>query len=240
MKNIEFSLILPCYNEGPTFEASVKKIVNALKGKKYEIIFVEDKSTDNTDDSVRRLVKSLKNAKAIFHKKNLGRGKSVTDGIYEARANICGFMDVDCEISPTYVPVFVKEVKKGADLVVGKRFYEKGLGSLSRLVTSKVYAYLVRKVLNLPIEDTETGYKFFNKNSIVKIVRQVKDKGWFWDTEICARANMAKLTIVEIPVLFIRRPDKKSTVRILPDSINYLKKLIDFRKSFQTLNAKQV
>lgn len=229
MKGLDFSLILPCYNEGSTFEGSVNKIVNSLKGYKYEIIFVEDKSLDDTRIKVEKLVKKLKGVKAIYHKKNMGRGKSVSDGILASSANVCGYIDVDCEISPRYIPLFIKEVRLGSDLVVGERFYEKGVKSIGRVVASKVYSSLVRILLKLPVKDTESGYKFFNKHETVKVLKKARDYKWFWDTEICARAHYAGLNISQIPVLFVRRPEKKSTVKLIPDSIEYFLKLMSFR-----------
>lgn len=78
MKNPDVSVILACYNEGPTFEASVRKIVSVLKKNKWtwEIIFVEDKSLDKTKKTVEKLVKTISNSRAIYHGANMGRGKS--------------------------------------------------------------------------------------------------------------------------------------------------------------------
>src|SRR3989344_8512373 len=100
MSKIDLSIIVPCYNEGPTFEDSVEKIVVVLKTqkKKWEIIFVEDNSIDDTKKTVEKLTQKYKNIRAIFHKKNEGRGKSVSDGIKTAKGNICGYLDVDLEV----------------------------------------------------------------------------------------------------------------------------------------------
>ena len=230
MGKLDFSLILPAYNEGPTFEKSVGKIISELNKTKndWEIIFVEDKSSDRTKASVEKFVETNKRFRAIFHKKNLGRGQSVVDGIKLSKAPICGYMDVDCEVAPTYIPLFLKEVKNGTDLVVGKRFYEKEYRSLTRFISSKVYARLIKLIFKLPVSDTECGYKFFNRKKIVKVLPDVLDKGWFWDTEICAVSYWKGLKISEIPVLFIKRREKKSTVKLVPGSIDYLKKAFSF------------
>ncbi|KKS83244.1 MAG: Glycosyl transferase family 2 [Candidatus Gottesmanbacteria bacterium GW2011_GWA1_43_11] len=231
MKKPDYSLVLACYNEGPTFEESLNKIYSQVEKMKgvWEIIFVEDKSTDDTRAAVEKFVRENKNAKAIYHNRNLGRGKSVADGIMASRGDICGYIDVDCEIAPTYIPLFVKEIENGRDMVVGKRFYESGLKSITRVVASKVYASIIKLFLDVPIEDTEAGYKFFRRKTILPILKKTRDKHWFWDTEICARTSRAGLAIGEIPVLFIRRPEKKSTVKLIPDSINYISSLIKFR-----------
>ncbi len=229
MKRPDFTLILPCYNEGPTFEASVGKIVSSLRGKNYRILFVEDGSSDGTKIRVENLTKKIRHADAIYHRVNMGRGRTVTDGIKASKTNICGFMDVDCEVSPSYIPLFVKEIANGADVAVGKRFYEKKWKSLGRVLSSQVYAAVVKSLVKLPIDDTEAGYKFFNRSNIVKVLKEVHDDGWFWDTEICARANAVGLKLSQIPVLFIKRHEKRSTVKLIPDSIDYLVKLLNFK-----------
>ena len=241
MQKVDFSLILACYNESTTFEKSVREIISVLNNLKrnWEIIFVEDKSTDETKKSVEKLAREIENAqlrqgyagqvRAIFHTKNEGRGKSVSDGIRTAKGIICGYLDVDLEVSASYIPLFIEEIEKGYDMVVGKRFYESNFRSVARFIASRVYAFAVKQILNIPIEDTEAGYKFFKRYRILPILSSVHDKHWFWDTEICARAYWKGLKITQVPVLFVKRIDKKSTVRLIPDSWNYVIKLLKFR-----------
>ena len=233
MSKVAVSVILPCFNEGTTFERSVEQVIHELRKlrKNWEIIFVEDKSTDNTRSSVENLATKIDNARAVYHSKNQGRGKSVADGIKTSRGNICGYLDVDLEVSQRYIPLFIKEVEEGSELVVGKRFYEgEGLKSIPRFLASKVYAFAVKILFNCQIEDTEAGYKFFNRAKILPILKKVKSKHWFWDTEICVIASLKNLKIEQIPVLFKRRDGKKSTVKLFPDTIDYLKNLIRLKK----------
>lgn len=238
MSKTAVSIILPCYNEGQTFEKSVRqiiKVLNSLK-KPWEIIFVEDKSTDKTKKTIEKLVDQIKNFQAIYHPQNQGRGKSVADGIKAAKGKICGYLDVDLEVSEKYIPLFVKEIENGNDLVAGHRFYEGGLKSLSRYLSSKIYSFIVMSLFRIPIRDTEAGYKFFRRSKIIPILSKVQNKHWFWDTEICARAYLAGLKISEIPILFVRRYDKKSTVKLIPDTIDYIRNLI--RLKSQISNSK--
>lgn len=231
MAKIYLSVIIPCYNEGPTFEKSVEKIINVLNKlkKSWEIIFVEDKGVDETRNSINGLNKKIKNSKSIFHTRNKGRGRSVADGILIAKGDICGYLDVDLEVSADYIKVFVSEIERGADLAVGKRFYESNFKSLSRVILSKVYAFIVKTFLKIPIADTEAGYKFFRRKRILPILVKVKSNHWFWDTEICARTYWSGLNVSEVPVMFIRRTDKKSTVKLLSDTIAYIKEIMRFR-----------
>lgn len=232
MNDVDVSIILACYNEGPTFGHSVRRIIAACQKlkKTWEIIFVEDKSTDNTLERIKSLQSKIKNSKLVIHSKNQGRGISVSDGIRTSRGKICGFLDVDLEVRENYIPLFVSEIENGADMVVGKRYYEKGFDSILRFIASYVYSFLVAAMIKIPVSDTEAGYKFFRRDKILPVISKVAAKHWFWDTEICARAYWSGLRINQIPVLFVRRRDKKSTVRLVPDTIDYLKNLFFLRR----------
>lgn len=225
----EFSLILPCYNEEEHVIESVDRIFLVLKKfyNNFEIIFVEDNSTDNTKQILKQIVKKYeKHARVIFHDQNLGRGASVCDGILNSKSEIVGFIDIDCEISPYYIPIFVDRIMEGFEIVVANRVYELTIFSFHRWFASKAYAKLTKILFGLEINDTESGYKFFKKQKIKPVLNNTLDKRWFWDTEICVRANSKGLKISEIPVVFLKRKDKTSTVNLLSDSIIYIYNLI--------------
>ncbi len=236
MSKVKISVVIPCYNEGITFEKSVSDITRVLKSlnNDWEIIFVEDKSIDQTKQTIEKIIKNTPGVRAIFHLKNEGRGKSVADGIKVSKGAICGFLDVDGEISPTYIPVFINEIEKRNDMVIATRFYESNNRFL-RYLASKIYSVLVNKILDLPFKDTEAGFKFFKRSKILHVINKTNDNRWFFDTEICTRAYFGGLKISEVPVLFIRRVDKKSTVRLIPDSIEYFKKAMNFRSKVKRM-----
>ncbi len=231
-KDIYFSLVLAVFNEGKIFEDSISKIVKVLdKLPSWEIIFVEDKSTDGSREVLKKILPTVKNARAIFHSKNQGRGRTVSDGIKDARGEVVGFIDVDLEISPDYIPLFIKEIEKGYDVVVGERQYARNVKAGVRVLASTLYSLIVKVLLNLPIKDTESGYKFFRTKNILPVLNQTQDKGWFWDTEIVALSFYQGLKIHDLPVVFKRRMDKQSTVKIFEDSLEYLKRILVFKKN---------
>lgn len=235
MKKIKLSLILACYNEGPTLATNLKKIKEVLDSTIYiwEIICIDDKSDDETYRILSSFAKGKKNVHIFKHETNIGRGGTVQDGIKIAKGDVVGFIDVDLEISPIYIPEFIRSVESGWDVVIATRIYKESLTSLFRWVLSKGYNQLTKYYLSLKFKDTEAGYKFFNQKKILGIVRETKDQGWFFDTEIVARSFYKKLKIKEIPVLFLRREDKQSTVRILHDTIAYLKAIVRFKKEIK-------
>ena len=236
----ELSLVLPCYNEAQHIDKSIERIIQTLEDSRltYEVILIDDKSKDDTAKHIKNIVKKNKNIRAFFHKENFGRGGTVKDGILKSRANIVGFIDIDLEVLPDYIPHILRVLKNGeADMVVGQRHYPFHffpIDHLLRLILSNGYTFMVRNLLYLPIHDTESGYKFFIKKKIIPVLTKTQDMHWFWDTEITARALMDGLRVKEVPVLFLRNEEKTSTVKLIPDTIDYFKAIIKFKRSLMT------
>src|SRR5262249_44653735 len=132
-----------------------------------------------------------------------------------------------------YIPSLVRAVERGADVAVLRRIYAFQLGSLDRYVMSRGYSFLVRKMLGVTLLDTETGYKFFRREILLPVIDAIEDRRWFWDTEFMVRAARRGLRIEEIPGAYIRRTDKRSTVRGIRDSIDYFGRLVRFRRALR-------
>ncbi len=225
------SLVLPCFNEAEHFVESIDHIFQVLTNLKqnFEIIFVDDKSQDNTVNLIQEFIKNHpRHTRSIYHTINQGRGFSVTEGIRLSRGKYVGFIDIDCEISPRYIPDCIKLLDKGFDLVCGQRRYKVTAYSLIRAIASKMYSTLTHILLHPAVADTEAGYKFFRREKILPVLKLTQDRGWFWDTEIIIRAQQAGLKIIGYDVNFIKRTDKTSTVNIFSDAFIYLFKLFKF------------
>jgi SAM-dependent methyltransferase len=80
------------------------------------------------------------------------------------------------------------------------------------------------------VSDSESGYKFFRRETVLALLAETRDPGWFWDTEIMIRAVRAGCRIVEVPCLFLRNFRKPSTVRGIRDSLVYLLRVAAFRR----------
>lgn len=235
-RRLELSLVLPCYNESGLFLDSVARIIDVLDTStiSYEIIFVDDKSADTTASLIAHLIASSGKShtfRAVYHEKNMGRGKTVVDGILKAKGIVVGYIDIDCEVDPVYIPAMVSLIlQKKADVVIGKRYYRSTPKAVIREVLSRGYQWISDLMIGTGGMDTETGYKFFSREGIVPILTKAKSRGWFWDTEIMVYAKRAGLRIMEVPVLFLRRFDKQSSVNIVSDTLDYMMNLVRFRK----------
>ena len=231
------SLVLACYNEAEHLRESFREIKDVLEGQNrpFEVIFVDDVSRDDTRLILREIQEANKglDLRVVLHETNQGRGTTVTDGFRAARGTITGFLDVDLEVHPRYIPSLVRAIERGADVATVRRIYAFQLGSLDRYVMSRGYSWLVRALLGVKIRDTETGYKFFRRDVLLPVLDEIQDPGWFWDTEFMARAERRGLRIEEIPGAYVRRGDKTSTVRGLRDSLRYFGKLLAFRRQLR-------
>lgn len=246
---MDLSLVIACYNESNHLQRSFNKIVGVLRETKWqcECIFVDDDSSDNTRDIIKGIVNDNPDIqiKYIFHERNSGRGQTVTDGLKVSSGAVIGFLDIDLEIPAYYIIPAVSLIKSGlADFVMARRIYKYGfsLNGLLRHILSRGYNFLARHMLRFTFEDSEAGFKFFNRDKILPILDVVKDKKWFWDTEIVAYADRFGLKIVLLPTLFIRDCGKKTTVKLVGDSLNYFISLVKFRKRFfrQRTNGEKV
>jgi glycosyltransferase involved in cell wall biosynthesis len=230
---LDLSLIVPCYNEGTHLAASVATVVEVLEATpwSWEIVFVDDGSQDDTRAIIRRLCAGEPRCRYLFHEANRGRGAAFKTGFANSQGRVTGFLDIDLEVQAHYIATLVNEIERhGADVATGKRHYSlRQTGALHRAALSFVYRRLCDVLLSLDIEDSETGCKFFKRATATRAVLDSENDGWFWDTEVMARARLANLSIHEIPVLFLRRADKASTVRVWRDSWDYLRALHDFR-----------
>lgn len=236
---IDLSLVIACYNDGEHLETSIREIERTLGQTRYtyELIVIDDCSPDGSAQVVARCCESRPNARMVLHQVNVGRGGTVAEGMKLGRGRYVGFLDIDLEVHARYIPSMLLALENGYDGATAYRYYEVrwSLETFLRHIISTGYRMLCRLLLRMPYQDTETGYKFFKKEKILPLLEQTQNQGWFWDTEIMWLCHRHRLNIIEIPALFIRRADKKTTVRPFRDSIVYLIELIKFRKRIRNL-----
>lgn len=234
MNNPVVSIIIACYNEESLLKQSVAEIVATMDASAYtyEFIFIDDASQDRTPELIREICNGQDNFRYLCHAENVGRGGTVTEGLRLARGKIAGFLDIDLEVHPRYIPQLVSSIESGTyEVGTISRVYDLSWRPLSllRTVLSLGYRRIVNSTLGLPLTDTETGYKFFSRRRIMPILDECQNRGWFWDTEVMALSHQAGLRILEIPGPFVRRHDKKSSVRLFRDTLTYAKELAQFR-----------
>lgn len=245
MSDLDLSVIIACYNEHDTLATSVDELVVVLAQSplRYELVYVDDASRDDTTAIIGDCVSRYPSipAHVIKHPVNTGRGRAVTDGFRAAHGRIVGYLDIDLEVHARYIPSMVDAIDRlGYDVATGRRFYEISRSGIVRAASSLIYHGLVRATLGLPYRDTETGFKFFRRDALARVIDRPSHPGWFWDTEIMAYCLLEELRVTEIPCVFQRRSDKVSSVRLVPDTIDYLRSLVKFRPIYRAACASRV
>ncbi len=240
-QNLDLSVILACYNEEDILIDSFKIIKEVLDKTlfKYEIIFVDDYSKDSTVELISVIMKENDNVRLIRHSRNMGRGKAVEDGIKASQGKIAGFLDIDLQVPAHYIIPLVIEIENGVDIATAHRIYKIRLHMINRYILSRGYNILLNILLKTGMKDTETGFKFFKREKILSILEEIKDKHWFWDTEVMVRSYLKGYLIKEVPCLCIRREVEKSTVKIFKDTIHYFISLWRFKKEIDPIRLKK-
>jgi len=239
--DIDLSIILPCYNEAMFLERNVESLQRVFDKTpyNYEIIIAEDGSTDGTDKIAERISRKNNRVLYLHHDKRLGRGRAVSNAIKISKGKVVGFVDSDLQTPAEELPPLVREVYDGkSDFVIGSRIYEKYFFYFYRIIPSMIYVYIIKLLFRTKLNDTLAGCKFFNREKILPVLEKVKDNHWFWDTEISLLAEWSGLKVTEIKVNFYTKEFIKkrvSKVNMFKDTVDYVKKIIEFKKRMKHL-----
>jgi len=160
---VDFSVVVPVLNEEESVEELVSQINKAFdKSKKsFEIIFIDDGSTDKTPDLIKDLQKTNKNISLYSFKKNLGKSPALMLGFKKARGRFIVTMDADLQDDPVNISPLYNELKRGNfDLVTGwrKNRKDKVLKKISSKLFNKV---AVRLLFGSHLNDLNSGLKIF-------------------------------------------------------------------------------
>jgi glycosyltransferase involved in cell wall biosynthesis len=216
-KMVEFTLVLPSYNEEKYLEKCVTAVKSKLKDKDYEIIIVEDGCTDKTPQIAEKLAKGDKKIKHIHSDIKLGRGKAVRNAFEIATGKYIGFVDVDLAVDIKYLDELLKYIKK-YDVVTGSKFLEESEVNRPRLrqFTSSMYHAIIRLLFSAKnITDAQCGFKMFSREFVEKVGKHTLEDSWAWDTEIVVLANVTDFSTKEIPVAWKEKRRTRTPIRRL-------------------------
>lgn len=161
------SIIIPFYNEQESLPVLLKELEEVMNrfDQKYEIIFVDDGSTDA---SASKLKIKNENLKIIKHKKQFGKGEALTTGIKNSSGNTIIFMDGDLQDDPRDIPKFIKKIDEGNDLVNGVRKVRKDNFLIKSY--SNLFNWFLHNFLKSPVSDINCGFKAIRKEVFEEII----------------------------------------------------------------------
>lgn len=159
------SFILPVYNEQGNIAPLVSELNQFLSSREedYELIIVDDGSTDGSKQIIKKLEKENKKIKAFYFSHNLGKSFVLRKGFKEAGKEIVFFMDSDLQYSVQDIPKFLDKLEQGYDAVNGWR-RERNDPELKKLLPSLFYNFFTRFLLGPNVHDHNCGFKAFKRN----------------------------------------------------------------------------
>lgn len=161
---MDLSIIIPAYNEEENVANLYSRISESLKNKSYEIIFIDDGSTDNTFFELQKLVKKSKNIRVIKFRKNFGQTASWKAGFDNATGKILITMDADLQNDPKDIHKLLKKLEKGYDVVSGWRYNRKD--NFSKKIFSLFSRFLRKKIIKDEIHDSGCSLKVYKSECV--------------------------------------------------------------------------
>jgi glycosyltransferase involved in cell wall biosynthesis len=227
-------LAIPVYNEEKILNGSIEKLHNYMSQNiKYdwEIIIADNGSTDRTKEISDNLSKNLQRVSSV-HLGFKGRGNALKYVWTNFKADVYAYCDADLATDISNLKELFDSVIDGNNLVIGSR-YNKGSASkrtFGRWLISVIYIFCVKLLFKTKICDFQCGFKALDNKIVKEIIPQIKDKEWFFDTELILLAEHSKrYRIKELPIRWQETRVKDSKVKILKTSINYIKNLVRLR-----------
>ena len=229
--SFKLSIIIPCYNENQTIDKIISKVsksISTYNYLNYELIIVDDNSTDGTKDKLKKYELD-KNINVFFHNENLGKGAAIQSAIKHVSGELVIIQDADLEYDPfDYEKLLLPFFETDADVVYGSRFL--GGGKYSRIhffwhyLANKILTFICNLFINLNLTDMETGYKVF-KSSVIKSISLV-EKSFSFEPEVTIKLAKKKFKFYEVSITYNGRSYEEGKKIGLKDAFIALKTII--------------
>lgn len=201
----QVSVVIPAYNEEESILAVLSETDLALKeiGVEYEIIVVNDGSTDGTRKALSKAKAGLPSLITIDLPENLGKGNAFRRGFQASRYDLVCCLDADLDLHPEQIGALIRRMAEtDADIVIGSKRHPDSVLNYptSRKIYSSCYYLLISALFRLPLKDTQTGLKLYRREVLETVLPRLVSMQYVLDLELLAVANRMGYRIAEIPV----------------------------------------
>jgi len=205
---IELSVIVPTFNERDNVEEVVQRLGACLEGLAWEVIFVDDDSTDGTAGRIRQIAHSDRRVRCIQRIGRRGLSSACVEGMMASAAPYLAVMDADLQHDESILPLMLEELKSGeSDIVVGSRYVDGGgIGTWneSRAKMSRLATSLSRIVIKRDLSDPMSGFFALRRDTLESAVRGLSNIGFKILLDLIASSPIPP-RIKEVPYEFRTR-----------------------------------
>ena len=231
---VDVEIVVPVYNEERVLEGSIRRLHRYLAEQfplSWRIVIADNGSVDRTLAIARRLSYDLSSLEALgVHER--GRGRALSAAWSASDARVLCYMDVDLSTDlGALLPLVAPLLSGHSDLAIGTRLHRQARVTrcLKRELISRAYNRLLRLLLRARFSDAQCGFKAIRVEVARQLLPLVRDRQWFFDTELLVLAQRRGLRIHEVPVDWIE--DRDSRVRIAATALADLRGVVRLRLS---------
>ncbi len=228
------SIIIPAYNEELRIQPTLEKIHSycAEKFSEFEIIVVDDGSSDNTLSLIRRLGRHLEHINPIHYPNNAGKGYAVRQGVLASKGDLLLISDADLSTPIEELEKLIPYIRHDSyDVVIGSRALEKSDIVVKqpwyREMMGKTFNIFVKVVAVSGINDTQCGFKLFRGYVARSLFSKCTIDGFSFDVEVLYLAKRSGYKIKEVPIRWINSPSSK--VELIRDPLIMILELLRIR-----------
>lgn len=227
------SISIPCFNEEGRLPEKLRPYLEWLDKNllDYEIVLVNDGSTDGTLKMMEGLAAKNAKIKIVNLPENHGRGFGMKTGVLASSGQFVLETDADLPVSPDHIPVFLNFLKDHPEIsfVIGSREHQKSGFVLkqtwARVFAGKVFHRLFMWLFGSQFKDVMCGFKLFRHDVANDIFKYVYDEKFLAAGEIIYVANKFGYKVAELPVVW--EDDRRSKVKIVRDTFRTLKGMFE-------------
>jgi dolichyl-phosphate beta-glucosyltransferase len=232
--NFDISIVIPAKDEEERLPQFLKTVIAHCNESayKYEVIVVDDGSSDGTSAVAREFCKNFPGLQIIRLEQNRGKGHAVRCGILSARGKIRLFLDADGSTPVSEIEKNLHYFNEGFDIVIGSRVIEGNERSVKarsyRKLMGFIFNALVHTFLIKGIKDTQCGFKMFRDSIVGPLWTKVHLDGFGFDLEVLFLAEQMGYNVKEVPVNWTHVDGSK--IRLGKDSMQMLGNIFQIRR----------
>ncbi len=231
---ISVDVVIPVLNEAHVLEKSVRTVRGFLDrhfaAYEWSVLIVDNGSTDGTDQVALKLSAEFPDVHLV-HLTQKGRGRALRHAWMQSKADVVCYMDVDLSTDLSFLPKLIGAIAhEGYDVATGSRLMSgsQTKRSLNREIISRIYNIFLKAVLFTRFSDAQCGFKAVSRKVVDRIVPQIVDQSWFFDTELLTLAEKQGYRIKDIPIIWIE--DDDSRVKIVRTAWDDIKGVFRLRR----------